>query len=172
VIHCNCDAKFFCCDPRPCSCIFSTVSTSPFESSAQTPLIFASFISAIFDCVFNIFLLVFSIHLQGKAFMARSIKLCLVDNQLSSGVTVAGSESCRFEAKIANVESPQIAISIYLSEDRAISYHVVYIPSRYGERDIHSCHVLINVLSLHYRRSITHIPDNVSEPSNIVENLQ
>jgi hypothetical protein len=26
--------------------------------------------------------------------VARSIKLCLVDNQRSSGVTVAGSESC------------------------------------------------------------------------------
>jgi hypothetical protein len=49
---------------------------------------------------------------------------------------------------------------------------VVYISSRYGERDIHSCHARINVLSLHYRRSTIHIPDNVSEPYDIVENLQ
>jgi hypothetical protein len=37
---------------------------------------------------------------------------------------VAGSESCRFEAKIANVESPPIDISIYLSEDQTIAYHL------------------------------------------------
>jgi hypothetical protein len=66
---------------------------------------------------------VFSIRLQGKAFVERSIKFCLVDNQRSSGVTVAGSELCRFESNIANVESPPIDISIYLSEDRAIAYH-------------------------------------------------
>jgi hypothetical protein len=99
------------------------VSTSPFELSAQTLLIFVSFTSAIFDCVFTIFFLVFSSRLQGKAFVVRSIKLCLVDNQQSSGVTVAGSESCQFEAKIVNVEFPLIDISIYLSEDRAIAYH-------------------------------------------------
>jgi hypothetical protein len=75
--------------------------------------------------VFTIFLLVFSIHLQGKAFVVRSIKLCLVDKQWSSGVTVAGSKSCQYEAKIANIMSPQIDISIYLSEDRAITYHLV-----------------------------------------------
>jgi hypothetical protein len=67
---------------------FSTMSTSPFELSARTPFIFDSFTSAIFVCVFTIFLLVFSIRLQGKAFMVRSIKLCLVDNQRSSGVMV------------------------------------------------------------------------------------
>jgi hypothetical protein len=38
---------------------------------------------------------------------------------------VAGSESCRFKAKIANVESPPIDLSVYLSEDRAIAYHLV-----------------------------------------------
>jgi hypothetical protein len=78
---------------------------------------FASFTSAIFDCVFTIFLLVFSIRLQGKAFVARSIKLCLVDNQRSSGVMVAGFESCRFEVKIANAESPQMDISIESVQD-------------------------------------------------------
>jgi hypothetical protein len=39
-------------------------------------------------------LLVFFDSLVGKAFLARSIKLCLVDNQWSSGVTVAGFELC------------------------------------------------------------------------------
>jgi hypothetical protein len=105
----------------PCSCISSTMSTSTFKSSAQTPLIFASFMS----CLLTIFLLVFSIRLQREAFVARSIKLCLVDNQRSSGVMVAGSKSCRFEAKIVNIESPPIDISIYLSVDRAIAYHLV-----------------------------------------------
>jgi hypothetical protein len=33
---------------------------------------------------------VFFDSLAGKAFLARSIKLCLIDNQRSSGVTVAG----------------------------------------------------------------------------------
>jgi hypothetical protein len=75
--------------------------------------------------VFTIFLLVFSIRLYGKAFVARSIKLCLVDNQQSSGVTVVGFESCRLEAKIANFESAPIDISVYLSKDRAIAYHLV-----------------------------------------------
>jgi hypothetical protein len=52
---------------------------------------------------------------------------------------------------------------------RLLATDVVYISSRYSERDIHSCHVLINVISLHYRRSTIHIPDNVSKPSDIVE---
>lgn len=64
----------------PCSCISSTVSTSSFESSARTPLLFASITSATFDCVFTIFLFVFLICLKGKAFVARSSKFCLVDN--------------------------------------------------------------------------------------------
>jgi len=39
-------------------------------------------------------LLVFFDALAGKAFSERSIKLCLVDNQRSYGVAVAGFESC------------------------------------------------------------------------------
>jgi hypothetical protein len=39
-------------------------------------------------------LLVFFDSLVGKAFLARLLMLCLVDNQQSSGVTVAGFESC------------------------------------------------------------------------------
>jgi len=39
-------------------------------------------------------LLVFFDSLVGKTFLARSIKLCLVDNQRSTGVMVAGFESC------------------------------------------------------------------------------
>jgi hypothetical protein len=50
------------------------------------------------------FLLVRFDSLAGKAFLARSIKLCLVDNQWSSGVTVAGFESCLIWSWIANVE--------------------------------------------------------------------
>jgi hypothetical protein len=45
------------------------------------------------DAVFT-FLLVLFDSLAGKAFLTRSIKLCLVDNQWSSGVTVAEFESC------------------------------------------------------------------------------
>jgi len=48
----------------------------------------------IYICNFRLrvstFLLVFFDSLAGKAFSARSIKLCLVDNQRSSGVMVAG----------------------------------------------------------------------------------
>jgi hypothetical protein len=95
--------------------------TSPVESSARTPVIFASFTSAIFVWVFTIFLVVFPIHLLGKAFMVSSIRLCLFDNQGSIGVMVTGSELCGFEAKITNVESPPIDVSVYLSEDRAIA---------------------------------------------------
>ena len=39
-----------------------------------------------------LFLLVSFDSLAGKAFSARSIKLCLVDNQRSGGVMVAGFE--------------------------------------------------------------------------------
>jgi hypothetical protein len=39
-------------------------------------------------------LLVLFDSLAGKAFLARSIKLCLVDNQRSSGVTVVGFKLC------------------------------------------------------------------------------
>ena len=52
----------------------------------------------IYICNFRLrvytFLLVFFDSLAGKAFSARSIKLCLVDNQRSYGVAVAGFESC------------------------------------------------------------------------------
>ena len=65
------------------------------------------------------FLLVFFDSLAGKAFLARSIKLCLVDNQWSSGVMVAGFESCWFEAGPPTLSSPQIEFTNYLSEDRA-----------------------------------------------------
>ena len=46
--------------------------------------------------------------LAGKALLARSIKLCLVDNQRSSGVVVAGFESCWFEAGSPTSRSPPI----------------------------------------------------------------
>jgi len=47
---------------------------------------------------------VFFDSLAGKAFLARSIKLCLVENQWSSGVMVAGFESCLVWNRITNVE--------------------------------------------------------------------
>jgi ABC-type microcin C transport system permease subunit YejB len=75
----------------PYSCISSTVSTSPFDSSARTPLIFDSYTYAISDYVFTVILLVFFDSLAGKFFLMRSIKLCLVDNQWSSGVAIAES---------------------------------------------------------------------------------
>jgi hypothetical protein len=50
------------------------------------------------------FLLVLFDSLAGKAFLARSIKLCLVDNQWSSGVMVVGFESCLIWSQIVNVE--------------------------------------------------------------------
>jgi hypothetical protein len=40
------------------------------------------------------FLLVLFDSLAGKVFLARSIKLCLVDNQQSSGVMVVGFKLC------------------------------------------------------------------------------
>ena len=66
----------------------------------------------IYICNFRLrvytFLLVFFDSLAGKAFLARSIKLCLVDNQRSSGVVVAGFESCWFEARSSTSRSPPI----------------------------------------------------------------
>ena len=58
-------------------------------------------------CV-STFLLVFFDSLAGKAFLVRSIKLCLVDNQRSSGVAVAGFETCWFEAGSSTSRSPPI----------------------------------------------------------------
>jgi hypothetical protein len=51
--------------------------------------------------------------------LARSIKLCLVDNQQSSGITVVGFESCWFKARLSTSSSPQIEFTNYVSEDRA-----------------------------------------------------
>ena len=72
-------------------------------------------IRVIYICNFRLrvytFLLVFFDSLAGTAFLARSIKLCLVDNQRSSGVTVAGFESCWFEAGSRTSSSPQSNLS-------------------------------------------------------------
>jgi hypothetical protein len=65
------------------------------------------------------FLLVFFDSFAGKAFLARSIKLCLVDNQRSYGVTVAGFELCLIWSQIANVEISTSQTYRLLSEDRA-----------------------------------------------------
>ena len=69
---------------------------------------FASFILAIIRMCVYPFLLVFFDSLVGKAFLAMSIKLCLVDNQRSSGVAVAGFESRWFEAGSSTSRSPPI----------------------------------------------------------------
>ena len=68
-----------------------------------------------------IFLLVFFDLLAGKAFLMRSIKLCLVDNQRSSGVTVAWLWIVLIRSRIANVTHSTNQIYLYLSEDRAYS---------------------------------------------------
>ena len=108
-------------------CIVVSVATSPY-TLIQSPhswspplcrlvlwnwvleplLWFASFILAIIRLRVYPFLLVFFDSLAGKAFFARSIKLCLVDNQQSSGVAVAGFESCWFEAGLSTSRSPPI----------------------------------------------------------------
>ena len=66
-----------------------------------------------------IFLLVFFDSLVGKAFSARSIKLCLVDNQQSTGVTVAWLRIMLIRSRIANVTYSTNRIYLYLSEDQA-----------------------------------------------------
>jgi len=72
-------------------------------------------------CVYT-FLLVFFNLLAGTAFLARSIKLCLVDNQRSSGVTVAGFESCWLEAGSRTSSSPQSNLS---TTSRKIGHGVI-----------------------------------------------
>jgi hypothetical protein len=84
--------------------IFSTVSISPLEPSSRTLYWYSHHSYLQFQIACFTFLLVLFDSLAGKAFLARSIKLCLVDNQQSSGVTVAGFESCLIWSRITNVE--------------------------------------------------------------------
>jgi hypothetical protein len=70
----------FCSTPLWSSCV----------QSLNPILIFAPYTFAISDCVFILCCLCSLIRLQEKVLLARSIELCLVDNQWSSEVTVAG----------------------------------------------------------------------------------
>jgi hypothetical protein len=87
------------------------LSISLFElMSARTPLIFASYSSTISYYVFTFFFARVLNSLAGKTFLVRSIKLCLVGNQQSSGVAVAEFESCRFEAGSSMSRSSQLTL--------------------------------------------------------------
>jgi hypothetical protein len=48
---------------------------------------------------------------------------------------------------------------------------VIYTSSRYRERDMQSFGVIPKLLCFHYRRSITHIVENILKPSNVVDKL-
>jgi hypothetical protein len=80
------------------------VSISPLEPSSRTLYWYSRHSYLQFQIACFTFLLVFFNSLAGKAFLARSIELCLVDKQRSSGVTVAGFESCLIWSRIANIE--------------------------------------------------------------------
>jgi len=94
IIHCNCGEKSFYSDPGPHSCspplCWLVLWNRVLERSIDIHVIH---ICNFRLCVYT-FLFVFFDSLAGIAFLARSIKLCLVDNQRSSGVTVAWFESC------------------------------------------------------------------------------
>ena len=105
---CTCGDKSLYIDPGLLFLLSSTASISPFESSAWTPLVIRFNHIYNFRLCISTFLLVFFDSLAGKAFLAKSIKLCLVDNQWSSGVVVAGFESRWFEAGSSMSSSPPI----------------------------------------------------------------
>ena len=108
LIRCNCGDKSFYSDSGSPFLISSTVSISQMESSSWTPLVIRFIHICNIRLRVYIFFLVSFDSLAGKAFSARSIKLCLVDNQQSSGVAVAGFESCWFEAGLSTSSSPPI----------------------------------------------------------------
>jgi hypothetical protein len=89
-LHYNYDVESFCYESGPLFLFYTTMAISPFVIRAWTHLVLC------FICIYNFrlwvypFLLVFFDSLAAKAFLARSIKLCSVDNQWSSGVTVVG----------------------------------------------------------------------------------
>jgi hypothetical protein len=84
--------------------ISSTMSISPLELSSRTLYWCLHHSYLQFQIACFTFLLVLFDSLVGKAFLARSIKLCLVDNQRSSGVMVVGFESYLIWSRIINVE--------------------------------------------------------------------
>ena len=108
LIRCNCGDKSLYIDPGHPFLISSTVLISPLESSSWTPLVIRFIHICNIRLRVYIFLLVSFDSLAGKAFLERSIKLCLVENQRSSGVAVVGFESCWFEARLSTSRSPPI----------------------------------------------------------------
>ena len=93
---------------------------------------FASYIFAISDCIFTVFLLVIFDSLAGIINRVR-----LVDSRWSSGVTIVGSNHCWLEALIVSLVFHKSNLP-YLSEDRrARLYQVV---SRFQvAREVLSC---------------------------------
>jgi hypothetical protein len=88
-LHCNCDVESFCYESGPPFLFFTTVAVSPFVIRAWTHTCLCFMHIHNFRLWAYNYLLVFFDPLAGLAFLARSIKLCLVDNQQRSGVTVA-----------------------------------------------------------------------------------
>ena len=123
--HCTCGDKSLYIDPGLLFLLFSTVSISPFESSAWTPLVIRFIHICNFRLRISTFLLVFFDSLVGKAFLAMSIKLCLVDNQRSSGVAVAGFESCWFVVGSSTLSPPPIELTLPLGRSGLIPHQVV-----------------------------------------------
>jgi len=121
LIRCNCGDKSFYRDSGSPFLMSSTMSISPLESSSWTPLVIRFIHICNIRLRVYIFLLVSFDSLAGKVFSARSIKLCLVDNQQSSGVTVAWLWIVLIRSRIANVTHSTNRIYLYLSEDRASS---------------------------------------------------
>jgi len=90
LIRCNCGDNSFYSGPGPSFLISSIVSISPLELSSWTPTLHSLHSYFNFKLRVYTFLLLFFDSLAGKAILATSIKLCLVDNQPSSGVAIAG----------------------------------------------------------------------------------
>ena len=90
LLHCNCDDKSFCCESG-LPFLFSPLWQLVLLWSKLEPYLDFRFIHI---CNFRLhvypFLLVLFDSVARKAFSARSTKLCLVDNQWSSDVTIAG----------------------------------------------------------------------------------
>jgi hypothetical protein len=113
-LHCNCDVESFCYESGPCSC-----------SSPQWRLVLLWSELEPYTCLCFIhirnfrlraytFLLVFFDSLAGLAFLARSIKLCLVINQRLQGFESCLIRSPDHQRRVLH----QLKLS-YLSEDWA-----------------------------------------------------
>jgi hypothetical protein len=81
LFHCNCDVESFCCESGPRSCSSPVWQLVLFWSELEPHACLCFYTSAISDCALIRSYLCSLIRLQGKAFLERSIELCLVDNQ-------------------------------------------------------------------------------------------